>query len=284
MLTRTAKIHILLGSVAFAAFTLCYYGTLVWMYQRFISPDSYYSHGFLIPFVSGYIIWQRREELKGNVSDHAHLGLAILAVGLAIHLLSMAFYIYSTSGFSILLAILGFVMFVYGVDNTKSLIFPIIYIVFMLPMPMELINAISFPLKMLVAKLGVDIIELTGIPIYREGFNITIPAGNLLVGNPCSGLRSLISFLALGSVYAYLSDLDTNRKWILFLLSVPIAILSNVFRVPILILISHYWGLEAAAPESVWHDASGVFMFLIGLVLMFYTWKALQWKTSRKGI
>jgi len=101
------------------------------------------------------------------------------------------------------------------------------------------------------------------------------------VGNPCSGLRSLISLLALGSVYAYLSDLPNGKQWLLVFLTIPIALLSNIIRVPILILISHYWGLSAAAPDSFWHNASGFLVFVIAITLLFYTTRLLKWKTCK---
>ena len=138
----------------------------------------------------------------------------------------------------------------------------------MFPLPSAVLNAISFPLKMFVAKAGAGIVSLLGIAVYREGFNITIPAGTLLVGNPCSGLRSLISFLALGAVFAYSGTLAPYRKWILFALTVPIAILSNLIRVPILILVSHYYGLEAAGPETLVHTGSGILVFVLGFMLL----------------
>ena len=107
-----------------------------------------------------------------------------------------------------------------------------------------------------------------GESIYREGFNITIPGGTLLVGNPCSGLRSLIAFLAMGALLAYLSAISPVRKIFLFFLSVPVAIVSNLIRVPILILVSHYYGMEAADPDTIVHSGSGVFTFVLGLSLL----------------
>jgi exosortase len=120
---------------------------------------------------------------------------------------------------------------------------------------------------------------MIGIPVFREGFNISIPGGNLIVGNPCSGLRSLISFLALGAVYAYLTHLPLSRKWILFFTTIPIALLSNIVRIPILILVSNYWGLEAAAPDTIVHNGSGLLVFILGFLLLLSAAKVLEWRT-----
>jgi len=129
---------------------------------------------------------------------------------------------------------------------------------------------------MLVAHSGAFVVNLIGIPAFREGFQITIPAGKLFVGNPCSGLRSLISFLALGALFAYIINTSNFKKWVLFLLAVPVALISNMLRVPILILIANFWGLEAAAPESFWHGASGIFVFILGFFLIFSAGKMLE--------
>lgn len=283
-LKRQIAIHAVGMLFLIVFFILSYESVLNWLYDRYVSEDSYYSHGFMVPFVCLFLIWLNRKKLIFAEKDFSWFGLTVLLMGIGMHILAKILFIYSLSGFSILFVMFGLSLFIFGTQNTRILLFPIAYLIFMLPLPTAVINAIAFPLKMLVAKLGVDIVRLTGIPIYSEGFDITIPAGNLLVGNPCSGLRSLITFLALGSIYAYISDLSTQKKWVLFFISVPVAIFSNIIRVPILILVSHYYGLEAGAPDSFWHDASGIFMFVIGLILIYFSGKMLGWKTSGTDI
>ena len=133
-------------------------------------------------------------------------------------------------------------------------------------------------MKMLAAKAGVAVVRLLGVSVLRQGFTLTIPAGQLVVGNPCSGIRSLIAFLALGAVLAYLQKASNTRKIILFLLAIPIALLSNMCRVPLLILIDHLWGMKAASPESLLHDATGMFVFVLGFFMLLLGAKVLAWK------
>jgi len=262
-------------SIAIALFILCYHEVISWWYIRCSSADSYYSHGFLIPFVSGFLIWQKKNELKNIKPDGSLWGLGLIFFSVLIHLSGTILYVFSVSGFSIFFLIIGITLFIYGRQITQTILFPLGFTIFMFPLPLAFINKISFPMKMLVAKSGTLIVSLIGIPVLREGFHIIIPAGDLLVGNPCSGLRSLISFLALGALFAYMINTSNLKKWLLFILAVPVALLSNIVRVPILILISHYWGLEAAAPESFWHDASGIFVFILGFILLFTAGKIL---------
>ena len=229
-----------------------------WIYSRYISADSYYSHGFIIPFVVLFLIWQKKKLLICLPQQQSNIGIGLI---------------------SLFLLIIGLVLFLFGKEITKTIWFPLLLLIFMFPMPMAFINLISFPLKIIAAKGGVYLASLVGIPIYREGFNISIPAGRLLVGNPCSGLRSLISFMALGSIFAYLTNLTRTRKLILFSLSIPIALMSNLIRVSILVLTSHYMGLAAAAPDTLIHNGSGILIFIFGLLLMQLSAKVLEWRT-----
>lgn len=268
--------HLLFIPILLIGFVACYHDVLAWMYGRYISSDSYYSHGFLIPFVSAFLIWQKRSDLKVTAVEFSWWGLILIIASVLIHIAGTILYVFSISGFSIFFLVSGTSLFLFGKNITRIIIFPLIFLIFMFPLPLAFITTISFPMKMLVAKVGVWIVNNLGIPTFREGFHITIPAGSLLVGNPCSGLRSLISFLALGAVFAYLIDMSNIRKLILFVSAIPIALLSNIVRVPILILISNFWGMEAAAPESFWHDASGVFVFVVGSLLLFTTERLLK--------
>lgn len=276
--------HLIFLPIILLLFVICYHSTLSWMYQRYMAPDSYYSHGFIIPFVSGYLIWQKRKQLTNERPEFSWWGLFFIFFAVIIHIIGTVFYIFSLSGFSIFFFIMGISFFIFGNNSTRIVLFPLTFLIFMFPLPTAFLTTILFPMKMLVAKASVELINFLGIPAHREGFYITITAGTMLVGNPCSGLRSLISFLALGSVFAHISSISNMKKWILFLLAIPIALLSNMVRVPILLFISHYWGLSAAAPDSFWHDASGIFVFVIGLFLLFYAGRVLRWKSSGTDI
>ncbi len=250
-------------------FGISYLDTFNWMLGRYLSPDSYYSHGFLVPFVSGYLVWLRWNEFNQPEIRTSWFGFILVVFAAIIHLFGTVIYVFFVSGFSFWLILVSSCLFLYGWERTKLIWFPLVFLLFMLPAPLAIIDIIAFPLKVFVAHYGVKIVELVGVPVYREGFNIVIPQGVLLVGNPCSGLRSLVAFLAIGSLCAYLSNLPTHRKWILFLLAVPIALFSNLIRVPALILWSYKYGVEAAAPDTLVHTGSGFFVFLLGGILLY---------------
>lgn len=258
---------------------LCYKMTLIWMYDRYTAVDSYYSHGFFVPIIFVYFIYQQKGYLAKAEQKNNSLGLIVLLFALSLHILGTILYIFSISGFSIFFLVIGVCLFLFGEQKLRIVWFPFLFLLFMFPMPQAMIGLISFPLKIFAAKAGVWVTSLFGIPIYLEGFNITIPTGQLLVGNPCSGLRSLIAFMALGSIFAYMEPISIVKKWILFFISIPVALLSNIVRIPILIIISNYWGLEAAAPDTMIHTASGLFVFVLGFLLIFLVAKVLEWRT-----
>ncbi len=272
------KITAVFLPVIILLFFLSYHSTISWMLIRWGGADSYYSHGYLIPFISAYLIWLKKDELKTQPIGYSPLGLVLVLFAILLHILGTVLYIFSISGFSMFFFIVGAVLFICGKDITRTISFPLAFLVFMFPLPLALLSLMTFPLKMLVAKAGVAIVSLLGIPVIREGFDITIPGGNLVVGNPCSGLRSLIAFIALGAIMAYFADTTNTRKTLIFLSSIPIAVMSNIVRVPSLILIAHYWGMDAASPESVLHDLTGMLVFVIGFALMILSSKAIQWK------
>jgi exosortase A len=273
-------LHLVFIIILLGLFIASYYDVLGWMYGRFAGADSYYSHGFLIPFVSAFFIWLKRERLKEVEPQISWWGLSLIILAVLVHLAGTILYVFSLSGFSIFFLIMGITLFLFGKKFTKEILFPLFFLLLMFPLPQAFISVISMPMKMLVAKTGVAVVSMMGIPVFREGFNITIPAGTLLVGNPCSGLRSLIAFLALGAVFAYISDLNHIKKIILFLLAVPVALISNMIRVPILILISHYYGLEAAAPETLVHTGSGMLVFILGVAMLFFIGRSLEGKKN----
>jgi exosortase A len=274
--------HLSYGSVLLLALGATYFPTIQWMYERYVAPDSYYSHGFIIPLISIFFIWKNKAVLRHPETGSGWIGAVLIVIAVFIHILGMVLYIFSLSGFSLFLYIIGSVWFLLGRRVFMKLLFPLAFLIFMFPVPEDFLTSISLPLKMLVAKFAVFIVGLTGLPVLQEGFQITIPAGQLLVGNPCSGLRSIIAFLAIASMLAHLRRFRIAKSALLLISAIPIAMAANVLRVLFLIFISQFWGLKAAQPESFMHTASGIGLFVVGLFLLFLTGNLLYAKEDKK--
>ncbi len=265
---QTGGASLTFAVLAAACFIYAYHGTFLWLYERYTNPDSYYSHGFLIPLVSGYLIWKERERLKNISASSLGTGLALICLALLIHIGSIWTHTFFTSGFSILLLFVGFSLYIYGAAFTRMIAFSLAYLAFMFPLPMAVVSAVSFPLKLFVARLSAKSMQMAGLALYREGAIIQLENTSLSVGDPCSGIRSLISLLALSALVAYVSKMSTGKKVALFLSAVPIAIITNVMRVCALILAANFLGGEWASPEHWFHTASGMGVFVVSMMFL----------------
>lgn len=270
------KKGMILGLVAFGLFIYAYHETFLWLVERYDNPDSHYSHGYLIPFICGYLIWQKRDELAELPQSSSRAGLALIIGALLVHVASVWTHTFFTSGFSMMALAIGLCLYLYGPVITRSLAFPLGFLAFMFPLPLGVISAVSFPLKMMVANIGTSIMEMSGMPIVREGSVIHLTNATLSVGDPCSGIRSLIALMAMGALFAYLLRAGIGKKLLLFFISIPVAIATNVLRVCLLIFVADKLGGQWASPEHWFHTTSGLAVFFISMVVMFGLMRVLE--------
>ncbi len=240
---------------------VAYIPTFIWMVDRWSVKDTYYSHGFLVPFISLFIAWTKRNELAKLELKPSALGWLFFGAGIFIHTLSALWRVYFSSGFALILVIIGLVLLFLGKKQLKALTFPISFLLFMVPLPLVAIANLSFRLKIFAAKVATRLVNYVGVPAIREGSIIKTMHSNLVVEDPCSGIRSLIALIALGSLMAYFSNLSKIKKTILFLSSVPIAVGTNVIRIVILALVSEMYGAKYAS--GIFHDTMGIVVFVL---------------------
>ncbi|MCG8429722.1 MAG: exosortase/archaeosortase family protein [Candidatus Omnitrophica bacterium] len=252
----------------------------VWLHERFTAADTYYSHGFLVPLVCLVLSALKHNALRRERPETGRPGLAVIIIALGLHLFSTLADVFFVSGFSLVLLIAGIILFLFGGKITRILAFPLFFLVFMIPVPLVAVNTISVPLKLFVTRAVVVLMEFVfRIPVRQEGFQIFFPNNaSVIVENPCSGLRSVIVLIALGSIFAYLLKARLRKRVLLFILSLPVAILSNVVRVITLSLCVHIYG--AAFTQRYIHDASGYLMFIVAFSGMILLWRVLQCKDS----
>ena len=261
------------------AVVFIYKTTLIWLYERYVAVDSYYSHGFLIPFVTLFLIWHKRKELATANWIYSKWGLALIIFALFVHIASLLTGVFFISGFTLLLLVFGIVLFLFGKEFIKKILFPLSFLIFMFPLPLVAVNAISFPMKMFVTKSVVLILRVfLKIPIRNEGFQIFFPNGTLTVENPCSGLRSLIVILALGSIFSYFLKANIEKKVLFFLLAAPVAVFSNMIRVVLLSLAVYIYGSKVA--DGFFHDFTGYLVFIISFIALYSFWRRFQCKSS----
>lgn len=246
---------------------VAYIPTFVWMYDRWFAAESYYSHGILIPLISVFLVWMKRKELSVIVPKPAYKpGWFLFIIGILTHIISAFWQVYFSSGFALIPVIMGLVLLALGWQFLKKILFPILFLIFMIPLPLVAISNLSFRLKLFASQISVMAVNAMGLRAVREGSIIKTAHSYLVVEDPCSGIRSLIALIALGCLMAYLSRLSRPKKVILFLSSVPIAVFSNVIRIIALTMVSEMYGSEIATGR--FHDVMGVLVFVIAFVCL----------------
>lgn len=225
-----------------------------------------YSHGYFIPFLSAYFIYTMREELSELQVQPSMWGLLLIALGFAQLLIGKVGSEYFLQRTSFILVILGVILFFLGWEFFKKLLFPILYLLFMVPLPAIIWNKIAFPMQLFASAITENVVYAIGIPIYREGNVLHLAETTLEVVAACSGLRSLMTMFALSGALAFLSILTTSRKWILFISAAPIAIVANILRLSGTALLASQFGSEVA--HGFLHDFSGIVVFVIGLAML----------------
>ena len=259
---------------ALALWAVAYMPAVLWMWNGWWSRDSYYSHGVLIPFVSAFLIWQIRDELKTMKPKESPWGMRLILSGVFIYLFASMFRINSLSAVSMLVVFIGLVFYFYGEEIFKKIAFPVLFLVFMIPLPAVVIARLSFNLKLFAADLAEGVLNGIGILAMREGSIIKMRHAQVVVDDVCSGLRSLISLMALGSIFAYWFKGAMWKRVLIFVFTVPIAIITNMCRVVILAFIAEGWGVEYA--DGFIHDATGMMVFVLAFILLYVVVKLLE--------
>ena len=266
--------------LALALVVISYLWTFRWMLARWDQPNSYYSHGWLIPPISAVLLFLRRKQLASCPIRPCRWGMAVVLPCLVVHLLGTAWRVGFISGFALLGLLVGLVITVYGWPMMRLTLFPIAFLAFMVPLPEVLIEKVSFRLKLMAASAATGVLDTIGLAAVREGSYIHTPEGPVVVDDVCSGLKYLISLTAFGALYAYLSALRGWLKPFLFFLAIPISFVANVLRVTLLVLIGYAWGV-AATQKWYSHDVLGFVLFAAAFTMLFMTESVLLGRVRR---
>ena len=245
---------------------LVLYGPIIVKLVHQWDTDADYSHGFLVPFLSAYLIWQRRDKLAEVVRKPSNWGVAIVLGSLGLLFLgSLGAELFLTR-ISMITMICGLIVYFSGWRLLRSMAFPLAFLLFAIPIPALIYNEIVFPLQFIASRFATSCLEALNLfPIMREGNVLIMPGMRLEVVEACSGIRSLMSLLALAAGYGYLAEKSVPVRWFLFLAMVPLAIVSNGTRVMITALMTNYIGPQAA--EGFMHEFSGWVIFVVATAL-----------------
>lgn len=247
-----------------AAVSLLNIGLLYDLIQDWIRDDNY-SHGFFIIPLSLYIIYKKRDQLAFPAKNSTK-GLILFVLGCLGLIVATAASEYFTSRVSFIMMISGISLYFIGEENFKKLWFAFVFLIFMVPIPAIIYYAATLPMQLFATKATVFLLHTIGVPVARNGNIIQLPSYQLEVVEACSGLRSLVTLLALSSLYAYFYMKGKVVTTVLFLSAIPIAIVANVFRIFITAIAAYAISEELA--EDFLHDFSGFLVFFIALILI----------------
>lgn len=228
-----------------------------------------YSHGYMIPMVAAFIVYQRINELPGAIKyGGTWLGLLGLLAGLAGFVLGELSAIYTVLQYAFLLALFALVLSFWGWGGIRVTWVAFIYLIFMIPLPNFIYNNLSSELQLWSSQLGVWVIRLFDVSVFLQGNVIDLGNYQLQVVEACSGLRYLFPLMSFGFLIAYLYRGPFWQRALLFLSTMPITVLMNSFRIGVIGVTVDRWGIEMA--EGFLHDFEGwvVFMACVGILLL----------------
>jgi len=228
--------------------------------------DSNNSHGLLVPLVSLYLVWMLKDEIKAQEIRSSPVGFAFLAVSLVTYFASFVGDLAFPARISMITTLAGLVLFACGWQVFKLLLFPVLFLFFMVPVPVTIIGLVAFPLQLFVSDVSAQLIDFYGIPVYQEGNLLFFARYSFEVTEACSGIRSMVSFLTLGALFAYFARDSWTKCALLVLSAIPLSILVNTIRVTGTGILANYFGNKAA--QGFLHEFSGFVVFGLGVLLM----------------
>lgn len=247
------------------------YPALFWL-GRSWATNPYYTHGFLVPLVAAVIAWRQwRRFASAPRQGYQWLGMVISAAALAIVVWAMAWQDYYVASLALVILLAGILLYLEGWERLKHWLFPVLFLALMVPLPS--IDLASPWLEAFTASAATSLARLVGISAVHQGSEITLPGSTLIVGAPCSGLRSLVAMVTVGVAWVYVVKGKLAPKAIMLFSIVPLVILSNVFRIAILLVIAQLFGAQTAL--TYYHDWSSPVLFLMALALLLVLGKLL---------
>ena len=256
---------------------ICYAPVLYRMGLQW-ATDENMGHGFFVPVVAGYIAWQRREDLLAAPRQSSRWGIVLMVWAALQELAATLGAELFTARLSFVIALFGVVLYAGGKAWLKILLFPLLLLLFMIPIPQILYARLTLTLQMIASALGEWLIEMAGIPVIREGNLLRLPSQTLDVAEACSGIRSLLSLGFLSLVYGYFADKRVWMRWALLIATVPIAVAANGIRVGVTGMLSE---VDTKLAQGAFHEMEGYLVFVVALVALLVTHRLLRFAAAR---
>lgn len=250
--------------IALAGF-LAMYVPIWWWASGTIWKGEEHGHAPLVLAVIVWLVWRIREDLVASTADGGSgWGAPVFGFGLLVYTAGRAFQVSILEFASQPVVALGVLLLIGGWRSARAAWFPLLYFAFMVPLPGPLVDSLTGPLKQWISVIVVDLLYHVGYPISRNGVMISVGQYQLLVADACSGLYSMYSLSALGTLFMYVVGRKSVAHNAIMLAAIlPIAFVANIVRVCVLILITYHLGDEAG--QGFLHGAAGLVLMLVAL-------------------
>ena len=267
-----------IASLALLGLVLGLLGILYWPFIQacvaaWRSESSYYSHGFLVPVIAGWLLWVQRGQLAAVAPRPSNWGFALVFASLAFHVFANYVYMQTGVGLAVVLMLMGLVVIFYGRPMLRRTAFPIAFLLFAVPMSPIFTEPISFPLRLISTRLAVSMLHVVGVPCRAAGTLMQFPGFVLVVPNACSGMQSLLALLAALTMFVYVVRGVWWKKAILLVAIPPLVVFANGVRLGLTGLAAG--ALSQRAAEGTVHELTGILVFVIALVALLFIAKNL---------
>ena len=263
---NTSRGAFLLVIITIAVTLLAFSDALLELVKRW-SAEEEYSHGFLIPVVSAWLLWTRREALLASIGRPSWAGPVIIVLAIAVHVVGEYSSIFIFSQLAFICVLFGLALAAGGYSLLKVAFVPIAFLIFAIPLPYFIQANLTLQLQLISSQLGVDVIRLFQIPVYLEGNVIDLGYYKLQVVEACSGLRYLYPLLSLSFLAAYLFQASFWQRALVFLSGIPITIAMNGFRIGMVGVTVDRWGPKMADEALHMFEGWVIFIACAGLLL-----------------
>ena len=243
-----------IGALFYASFD-----SLVEM-ERMWGTKEEYGYAYMIPFITGYFIWQRLDKLADISFELNWLGGFLFLVALFIMLLGVLSATHSIAQYGTIVAIIAAAYLYLGLPALRIIIAPMLLLLLIVPLPVFIFNNLSAYLQLISSEIGVWVIRLFGISVFLEGNVIDLGTYKLQVVEACSGLRYLFPLISLSIIAAFLYQAPFWKRTVVVLSSLPITVIMNSFRIGVIGVLVDNWGVEQA--EGFLHDFEGWIVFM----------------------
>jgi len=245
---------------------LIFWGALVEL-ERLWSTREEYSHAYLIPVISAFLLWQNKNEFMREEFSGSWSGLIVCVIGLAVFVMGDLGTLYVLQHYSLIVVLGGLALSLTGWRGVRLWWAPLLLLLFMVPLPPFLHNNLSGKLQLISSDLGVAVIRVCRISVFREGNVIDLGNYKLQVVEACDGLRYLFPLMSFGFLAAYFFVAPVWQRLVVFLSTIPVTVLMNSFRIGVIGVLVEYWGIQQA--EGFLHYFEGwiIFMACVGILV-----------------